>query len=182
MFLILKILIRKIRGEYPLTEEYIRRGLKVGKNFNRKEGVSLDYGHCYKIKIGDNVTLAPRVTILAHDASIKLFLGYTKVGLVEIGDNVFIGAGSIVLPGIKIGNNVIVGAGSIISKNIPDNSLVIGNMKISDLNFYLKKHKNNIEKNFILGEKYTELNKITDEIRFEEVRKKLKKNRIMYIL
>lgn len=68
----IKVFIRKIRGKYPLTEEYIKRGLRVGKNFNRQEGVSLDYGYYYSIEIGDDVTLAPRVTLLAHDASTKI--------------------------------------------------------------------------------------------------------------
>jgi maltose O-acetyltransferase len=56
-----------------------------------------------------------------------MYLNYTKIGLVKIGDNVFIGAGSIILPNVKIGNNVIIGAGSIVTKDVPDNSLVAGN-------------------------------------------------------
>lgn len=48
------------------------------------------------------------------------------IGRVTIGNNVFIGAGSIILPNVKIGNNVIVGAGSIVSRTIPDNSVALG--------------------------------------------------------
>lgn len=86
----------------------------------------IDPGHCWLISIGDNVTLAPRVHILAHDASTKRILGYTLIGRVTIGNNVFIGAGSIILPNVKIGNNVIVGAGSVVSRTIPDNSAALG--------------------------------------------------------
>lgn len=49
--------------------------------------------------------------ILAHDASTKRYLGYTKIGRVLIGNNVFVGAGTIILPSVAIGNNVIIGAG-----------------------------------------------------------------------
>ena len=65
--------------------------------------------------------------LLTHDASTKKFIGYTKIGRIIIGDNVFIGSGSIILPGVTIGNNVIIGAGSVIRTDIPDNSVVTGN-------------------------------------------------------
>jgi len=48
------------------------------------------------------------------------------LGCIEIGDNVMIGAGSIILPDVRIGNNVIIAAGSIVSKDIPDNSVAGG--------------------------------------------------------
>ena len=65
--------------------------------------------------------------ILLHDASTKRFIGYSRVGKVVIGSNVFIGADAIICPGVTIGNNVVVGAGSVVTKNIPDNSIVVGN-------------------------------------------------------
>lgn len=61
--------------------------------------VIIDPGHCWLIELGDDVTLAPRVHSLAHDASTKRELGYTRIAKVKIGSNVFIGAGSIVLSG-----------------------------------------------------------------------------------
>lgn len=76
-------------------EVAIDDGLTVGKHFQMKDGCILDPGHVFLITIGDNVTLAPRVHILAHDASTKEFTGYTKIGPVTIGDNVFIGANSL---------------------------------------------------------------------------------------
>ena len=100
----LKEIIYRLRGEYT-TEKLIKMGLKVGRNFGRLNGVILDPSHCWLISIGDNVTMAPRVHILCHDASTKQFLGYTKIGRVDIGDNVFIGAESVVLPGVSIENN-----------------------------------------------------------------------------
>ena len=108
----LKELLYRIRGEYT-TEKLIAMGMKVGKNFNRLHGTILDPGHCWLIEIGDDVTMAPRVHILCHDASTKTFLNYTKVGRVTIGDRVFIGAESVVLPGVTIGNDVVIGANSL---------------------------------------------------------------------
>jgi maltose O-acetyltransferase len=119
-------------------------GLQVGKNFNRQPGCIIDYSHCWLITIGDNVTLAPNVHILAHDASTKLFISYTKIGLVQIANNVFVGASSIILPNVKIGSNVIIGAGSIVTKDIPNNSLVVGNPAkiIGSVFTYIEKNDN----------------------------------------
>ncbi len=49
------------------------------------------------------------------------------MGTIEIGDNVFIGAGSILLPNTKIGSNVVIGAGAVVSKDIPANAVAVGN-------------------------------------------------------
>ncbi len=122
----IKELVYKIRGEVT-TEELVKRGLTVGTNFKRLNHVIIDDSHSWLITIGDNVTLAPNVHILAHDASTKYAAGKTRIGIVNIGNNVFIGAGSIVLPGVTIEDNVVIGAGSVVSKNIKSNTVVAGN-------------------------------------------------------
>ena len=146
---------KKLTGEIP-TDELIKLGLKVGYNFNRLEGCIIDPGHCWLIEIGNNVTLAPRVHILAHDASTKKFIDYTKIGNVTIGNDVFIGAGSIILPNVKIGNNVIIGAGSVVVKDIKDNTVVAGNpaSKICSTDKYIKKNKDNMTKVAIYDESW----------------------------
>jgi acetyltransferase-like isoleucine patch superfamily enzyme len=87
------------------------------------------------LKIGDHVTIASGAHIYTHDSSfyrvneeIKDPINGTHCdrGPVLIGDNVQIGANSIILPGVTIGNNVLVGALTLVNKNIPDNSLVVG--------------------------------------------------------
>lgn len=83
-----KEILYRIRGEFT-TEKLISMGMKVGENFKRLNGVILDPSHCWLIEIGNNVTMAPNVHILCHDASTKQHLGYTKIGRVTIGDNVF---------------------------------------------------------------------------------------------
>lgn len=103
----------KLKTKIRLTIDIDRLkldGCVIGENFHAQKGTIIDPRHCWLIEIGDNVTLAPYVHILAHDASTKIPLGYTKIGRVRIGNNVFIGAGSTVLPGVTIGDNVIIGS------------------------------------------------------------------------
>lgn len=114
-------------SDEPMIETLKKRGLVIGENYNIQDQCILDPSHCWLISIGNNVTLAPRVHILAHDASTKRRTGYTKIGIVEIGDNVFIGANSTILPNVKIGNNSIVGANSLVSKSVPANCVYVGN-------------------------------------------------------
>lgn len=160
----IKGLLYRLRGEYT-TDRLIKMGMKVGKNFGRLNGVILDPSHCWLIEIGDNVTMAPRVHILCHDASTKQFLNYTKIGRVIIGNNVFIGAGSVVLPNVKIGSNVIIGANSTVTKDIPDNVVVAGNpaKAICTLDEYLCRHKKNMETAFLYDEGYTLRGNLTEE-------------------
>ena len=120
--------------------------VQIGKNVDIINSYT-DSGFCWLITIGDNVTIT-NATILAHDASTKKSLGYTKVGRVDIGDNVFIGYGAIVLPNTRIGNNVIVGAGAVIAKDIPDNSVVVGNpcRVLCSYEQYISQNKEQLEK------------------------------------
>jgi maltose O-acetyltransferase len=108
-------------------DDLIRRGLTVGTNVGMMDDCMIDGAHCWLISIGNHVQLAARVQILAHDASTKMFLGYDKIGRVVIGNDVFIGQNSIILPNVTIGNRVVIGAGSIVTKDIPSNSVAAGN-------------------------------------------------------
>lgn len=133
----------------PTKEEQWRaRGVTIGKNFDGPDS-TIDYCFGHLVTIGDNVTISG-TTILAHDGSTKKFLGYSKVAPVTIGNNVFIGYGCIILPGVTIGNNVIVGAGTIISKDIPDNVVVVQGYNTSyrvlyTFDEYLAKQRQRIE-------------------------------------
>ena len=168
----LKRLLYRLRGEYT-TEQLITRGMRVGNNFLRLNGVILDPDHCWHIEIGDNVTLAPRVHILCHDASTKLFLDYTKIGNVKIGDDVFIGAESVVLPGVCIGNRVIIGANSTVTHNIPDNVVAAGSPAkiICTVDDYLKKEEKRMESSPCFGEEYTLRGNVSIQKRTEMVKK-----------
>lgn len=103
-----------------------------------------------KVYIGKNSVISFNVTFLTHDYSISRAIESTNEKLVnevaivkevKIGDNVFVGAGSIVLPGSVIENNVIIGAGSVVRGKIKSNSVVIGNpgRRVSSIEEYLNK-------------------------------------------
>ena len=165
----IKEFLYRLRGEYT-TEKLISMGMQVGKNFGRLQGVILDPSHCWLITIGDNVTMAPRVHILCHDASTKHFLGYTKIGRVNIGDNVFIGAESVVLPGVNIGSNVIVGANSTVTHDVPDGVVVAGSPAkvICSLEEYLARERTRMETAPCYGEEYTLRQNVSMEKRMEQ--------------
>lgn len=122
---IIKDFAKGLSGETS-TEILVKRGMKVGEGFTRQQGCYIDPTHCFLITIGNNVTFSLRVCLLAHDASTKKILGYTKIGKVVIGDNVFVGANATILPNVSIGNNSIIGAGSVVVDDIPDNVVAAG--------------------------------------------------------
>ncbi|MEI6131724.1 MAG: acyltransferase [Bacillota bacterium] len=170
----IKELLYRIRGEYT-TEKLKKMGMKVGDNFIRLHGVILDPSHCWLISIGNNVTIAPRVHILAHDASTKHALGFTKLGVVEIGDNVFIGAESIILPNVRVGRNVIIGAGSIVAKDLPENGVYAGCPAkfICPYDEYILRNKEIMMKSNIYGEEFTLRKNVSMEKRIQ-MREELK--------
>lgn len=160
----LRRIIFRLRADHT-TEYLISMGMKVGKNFNRLNGVILDPAHCWLIEIGDNVTLAPRVHILAHDASLVHYLGYAKIGRVVIGNNVFIGAESVVLPNVKIGDDVIVGANSTVTKDLESGYVYVGSpaKKICSVEEYIEKNKKLMKIRPCYGEEFTTRNKVSKQ-------------------
>lgn len=93
-----------------------------------------------KIEIGDNALIAPNVQIYTafHPTNAKERFGAlkadgsfafckTKTAPVVIGNNVWIGGGAIILPGVTIGDNVVIGAGSVVTKDISSNKIAYGN-------------------------------------------------------
>lgn len=79
------------------------------------------------IEIGDNFISAPGSVILAHDASTFRHSGCYRCERTIIGNDVFIGANAVVLPGVRIGDGAIVGAGSVVTKDVPSYTVVAGN-------------------------------------------------------
>lgn len=102
--------------------------IELGENFYANTGCTmLDVG---KIVIGSNVLFGPHVSIYTAGHPIhpdSRNSGYEYGIPVTIGDNVWIGGSCVILPGVKIGNNVVIGAGSIVTKDIPDNVCAAGN-------------------------------------------------------
>lgn len=121
------------------------RGVLIGEDVSIINS-SIDYTWGFLISIGNNVTIT-NATIYAHDASMKRFTGKTKLGKVIIGNDVFIGYGSIILPDVSVGNKVIIGAGTVVDKDVPDNSVVVGNpMRIvKSFDEFMDKYKKQLE-------------------------------------
>ena len=116
----------RVRG-YPPIEVLVARGLQLGERVTITRGVVLDPAHCHLISIGDDVVFGPEVLVLAHDASTKVHLDYARIARVRIEARAFIGARSVVLPGVTIGEDAIVGAGSIVSRDVPAGAVAVGN-------------------------------------------------------
>lgn len=83
----------------------------------------------YLVTIGNHVTLTG-VKLITHDGGVWVFRDkhpdIDVFGTIKIGNNVFVGTGTIILPNVIIGDNCVVGAGSIVTKDIPPNSVAVG--------------------------------------------------------
>lgn len=102
--------------------------IEIGENFYANHNcVMLDPA---KITFGDNVFIAPNCGF--YTAGHPLDFEQRNKGLeyaypIKVGNNVWIGGNVCVMPGITIGNNVVIGAGSVVTKDIPSNSVAVGN-------------------------------------------------------
>lgn len=102
--------------------------ITVGENFYANyDCIILDV--C-PVVIGDNVMFGPRVSILtpSHpiDAEIRIS-GIENGAPITIGDNVWVGGGAIINPGVTIGDNCIIGSGAVVTKDVPSNTIAAGN-------------------------------------------------------
>jgi len=111
-------------------EKHARKiGVKVGKNPHFYGPVSWG-SEPWIITIGDNVHITGGCKFIAHDGGTLIFrdqipdLEITKP--ITVGNNVYIGEETMILPGVHIGNNVVIGARSVVTKDIPDNSVAAG--------------------------------------------------------
>ena len=109
----------------------IRLGLRIGKDV-RISGRPYFGGEPYLISIGNHVTISFNVSFITHDGATWVFRdrpefkGLQRFGRIDIGDNVFVGANTTLLPGITIGSDVVVGAGSVVTKDLPGNAVYAG--------------------------------------------------------
>jgi acetyltransferase-like isoleucine patch superfamily enzyme len=131
-------------------EEYARyKGVKVGENcriYIRNFG-----SEPWLISIGNKVTITSGVILLTHDGSTWLMNDekgrrYLYRNIV-IGDNVFIGVNSVIMPGVKIENNVIIAAGSIVTKSVPSGVIVGGNPAVIIGDYH--EYKNQVLDNYV---------------------------------
>ena len=127
-------------------------GFDIGEGtiFYGPKTMTIDRERPWMLKIGSYCKIASGVTILTHDYSRSVLrrvygeiIGEAKETI--IGDNVFVGVNSTILMGSHIGNNVIIGAGSIVSGTVPDNVVVAGNpakiIRTLDEHYQIRKKK-----------------------------------------
>jgi acetyltransferase-like isoleucine patch superfamily enzyme len=79
------------------------------------------------INFGDNVLIAPNVVIISANHDVDDYNEHSIARPIQIGDNVWIGANAVILPGVQIGSNVVIGAGSVVTNDIPSNVIAAGN-------------------------------------------------------
>ena len=114
--------------ELPFRANWGGHHLNLGSNVYVNSNLMIvDDGNIY---VGDKVMFGPNVTIATanHPIDPELRargLQYNKD--VHIGENAWIGAGVVIVPGVHIGKNTVIGAGSIVTKDIPDNVVAVGN-------------------------------------------------------
>jgi len=129
------------------------KNIEVGDNFVANYNYTiLDVG---KVMIGDNVMLGPNVSILTAGHPVhpdSRNSGYEYGIGITIGNNVWIGANTVINPGVHIGNNAVIGSGSVVTKDIPDNVIAVGNpcrvlreISEEDRQYYYKDKKFDVE-------------------------------------
>jgi maltose O-acetyltransferase len=133
---------RRWRG-WPDLERLQAAGLQLGRNVFVGGGTVLDPDFCFLIRIGDDTTLSLEVMVLAHDASTRHHLGYSRVAPVHIGSRVFVGARAVILPGVTIGDDAIVGAASLVRHDVAPGTVVAGNpaRELTTTEEYIARHR-----------------------------------------
>lgn len=128
---ILKKLLGKTKNNFIITAPFwcdYGYNIEIGENFYSNHNlVILDGG---KVTFGDNVFIAPNCGF--YTAGHPIDFQRRNKGLeyaypITVGNNVWIGAGVQVMPGVTIGDNVVIGGGSVVVKDIPSNSVAVGN-------------------------------------------------------
>jgi maltose O-acetyltransferase len=106
------------------------RKIRIGKNTYISPKAYIDHHKSYSVEIGSNCYITRDCIILDHTQEkqggpLKLW-GEIEYGKVRIGNNVFIGVKSVIMPGVTIGDNVIIGAMSLVTKDIPSDVVAFG--------------------------------------------------------
>ena len=147
----------KVGGGYFNIEKPFRcdygYNIEIGDNFFANYNfVVLDVG---KVKIGDNVQIAPNVSLYTaghplHPDSRNS--GYEYGIDITIGNNVWLGGNVCVMPGVTIGDNAVIGAGAVVTKDIPANAVAVGNparvlryITEEDRDYYFKDRKFDVD-------------------------------------
>lgn len=121
----------RVQRDKLMLRRYIKAGLQLGKQVRIMDRPSFG-SEPFLIRIGNHVTISPGVRFITHDGATWVFRdlpeykGLQRHDTIDIKDNCFIGAGTILLPGVSVGPNSVVGAGAVVTKTVPPNTVVIG--------------------------------------------------------
>jgi acetyltransferase-like isoleucine patch superfamily enzyme len=129
--------LREINEEYKynpstIAEKFRKQGAKIGENCSIQ--INRLASEPYLVEIGNSVAIASGVRFLTHDGASFIFRDQIPAlryfGKIVIEDNCFIGARSIILPGVRIGKGSIVGMSSVVIRDVKPGSVVFGNPAI----------------------------------------------------
>ncbi len=154
-------------------QRFIRGGGTVGEGCSIPEDCYFG-SEPYLITIGDKVRITSGVKFYTHDGGAwvlrNLYPDLKDVdvfGEIVIGNNVHIGANCQIMPGVHIGNNVIIGVGTIVTKDVPDNSVVVGvpgkiiktidEYRADNEKYFYRTKKQNIDKKKAIYDEYSKL-------------------------
>lgn len=129
--ILMKNILGKYKGEFYIEQPFIcdyGYNIEIGENFYANHNLIILDGN--KVEFGDNVFIAPNCSF--YTAGHPLDAERRNKGLeyakpIKVGNNVWFGGNVIVLPGVTIGDNVVIGAGSVVNKDIPSNVVAVGN-------------------------------------------------------
>lgn len=165
-----KVLKKAVYGAKQDSESYVEHlkaiGMKIGDDciVYVPTKTLIDEQYPWMISIGNHVRITEGVKILTHDYSWSVLKNYRggvfgASGIVEIGDNVFIGMNAIIERNVKIGNNVVIGAGSIVTKDCEENSVYAGvpAKRIMNIDeFLMKRRDKQLDETKLLARRYYE--------------------------
>ena len=126
----------KVEWPVHFTSKVISpQNITKGVNCDPGDGINTYIQANNGIIFGNDVELGPGVKIISSNHDSQDYSLHIKCNPINIGNNVWIGANAVILPGVTIGDNVVIGAGSVVTKDIPSNSVAVGNpcMKIKSL-------------------------------------------------
>lgn len=150
----IKLLIKKLltRNNSGRIKYLQKRGCTIGDSVILYCGVDSFGSEPYLITIGNNVTITNGVRLLTHDGGMRVIsklygVKWDKFGKIVIGNNVFIGIDSIIMPNVTIGDNCIIGAGSVVTSSCESNFVYAGvpARKICSITEYYNKNKTKVD-------------------------------------
>ena len=130
--LLIKKCFRKIKKVILGKKKYaMSLGVKMGDNIRIMDNVSFG-SEPYLVELKNDITISNSVEFITHDGGTWAFRDLPeysdviKYGRIKVGSHTFIGAHSIIMPGVTIGERCVIGAGSVVTKDIPDGVVACG--------------------------------------------------------